>query len=188
MKIDVLKVSEQGQTFPLDEEVSWFAAVLKKEFSSYGQKGFSAKGLLNLLRTEENITINGEIQLELQATCDRCSLAFAHPIKLEIFRHMIPYFESNTTALGSETIEKEEEIELNTQDLDFSYYHNDEIDLDQVIAEELQLALPMIFICREDCRGLCPQCGKNLNESLCSCASVNEASPFAVLKNLKTSR
>jgi len=55
------------------------------------------------------------------------------------------------------------------RDLDFSVYQNDELDLDELVIEQLELALPVRLLCREECRGLCDQCGTNFNEQQCNC-------------------
>jgi uncharacterized protein len=73
---------------------------------------------------------------------------------------------------------------LSAEDMALSYYEGDEIDLEQLIREQLYLALPMKPLCRDDCRGLCPQCGTNLNTGSCDCAPVWEDPRLAPLKNL----
>lgn len=61
---------------------------------------------------------------------------------------------------------------------------NDALDLDELMREDILLELPTKFLCREDCRGLCPTCGKNLNEGPCGCASPEGDPRMQVLKNL----
>jgi uncharacterized protein len=61
------------------------------------------------------------------------------------------------------------EIELHARDLDFSVYERDEIDLNAMVLEQIELDLPSRALCREDCRGLCSQCGIDLNIDQCSC-------------------
>lgn len=78
------------------------------------------------------------------------------------------------------------ESENGPEDEDDSYtYEGDTIELDRIANEALLLNLPSRLVCREDCRGLCPRCGKNLNEGDCGCSDYNPASPFADLLNLK---
>ena len=52
---------------------------------------------------------------------------------------------------------------LSEDDLDTSVYRDDQIDVNEVLREQFYLALPMKPLCRDDCAGLCPQCGTNLN-------------------------
>jgi uncharacterized protein len=65
-----------------------------------------------------------------------------------------------------------------------AYYEGDRLDLGDVIREQLFLAAPLSRLCRPDCRGLCPTCGANRNQTACACPPVVEESlsPFAVLK------
>lgn len=58
------------------------------------------------------------------------------------------------------------------------------IDLEPAIHDEVTLALPIVSICTEDCRGLCPTCGANLNTDPCGGHEDDTDSPFAVLKDL----
>jgi uncharacterized protein len=54
-----------------------------------------------------------------------------------------------------------------------------------VLREQVLLAVPLRAICREDCKGLCPQCGANLNEKRCSCAEPVEDPRWSGLKDLR---
>jgi uncharacterized protein len=61
------------------------------------------------------------------------------------------------------------EMELHNEDLDVYYYEGDEIDLDPYVYEEVMLNMPMRPLCREECKGICPTCGKNRNTEPCDC-------------------
>ena len=64
-----------------------------------------------------------------------------------------------------------------------------EIDLEPVIREAVLLELPFRFLCSEDCKGLCPVCGKNRNKELCTCPKEGRvANPFSALNSLLTER
>jgi Predicted metal-binding, possibly nucleic acid-binding protein len=100
-------------------------------------------------------------------------------LSVPINRHLVPQF-----SLGPREPSKEDEgIELTEEDLEFGSYQNEEIDLAGLLGEEIRLALPIRFLCKEDCKGLCPKCGANLNEGPCPCPKYKEGSPFAVLKD-----
>jgi uncharacterized protein len=79
----------------------------------------------------------------------------------------------------------EGEREVAEEDLDTSFYRDDQIDLNEVLREQFYLALPMKPLCREDCEGLCPKCGTNLNTGTCTCATQWEDPRLAPLRNLK---
>ena len=71
------------------------------------------------------------------------------------------------------------------EDMDVEYYEEETIDLDPIILEQIVLQIPMRVVCRETCRGLCPQCGTNLNISSCTCSGRMIDERLSVLKNLK---
>jgi len=60
-----------------------------------------------------------------------------------------------------------------------------ELDLTEPIREHVLLRAPQYALCREECRGLCPKCGTNLNEGSCDCAPEEKDSPWGALKNVK---
>lgn len=73
-------------------------------------------------------------------------------------------------------------------DVGYALYEGDEIDLSPLIREELLLSLPTRPLCREDCQGLCSQCGANLNDDSCDCPAPAADSRLAVLRTLKIQR
>ena len=75
--------------------------------------------------------------------------------------------------------------EVEEDDLSTAFYENDAIDLGQLMMEQFQLALPMKPLCREDCKGLCPNCGMNLNTGTCDCNVKWEDPRLAALKAIK---
>ncbi|MBV9278997.1 MAG: DUF177 domain-containing protein, partial [Chloroflexi bacterium] len=66
----------------------------------------------------------------------------------------------------------------------FSISQNHTIDLKEPLRQHLLLAVELMPLCRQDCRGLCPSCGVNLNVEQCACPPDEEPSPFAVLQGL----
>jgi uncharacterized protein len=82
-----------------------------------------------------------------------------------------------------------EEIELTADDLGLISFEGDEIDLVDGIQEQVIMALPFKPLCREGCRGLCPQCGADLNLGDCACSEppVLEGK-FSILKNFKVEK
>ena len=78
------------------------------------------------------------------------------------------------------------EREVGEEDLEVSYYRDDQVDLNELMREQFYLALPMKPLCVDSCRGLCPQCGTNLNTGTCDCAPVWEDPRLAPLKNLRS--
>jgi uncharacterized protein len=120
--------------------------------------------------------LSGHLRGELELLCSRCLEAFATPVVTDFDLTYVPRAEN----VG------EGEVEVEEDDLSTAFYLDDQIDLGQLIAEQFQLALPMKPLCRDDCRGLCPQCGTNLNTGSCDC-NVKWSDPrLEALKQLKT--
>ena len=80
------------------------------------------------------------------------------------------------------------ELELSEEDMSVDFIMGDEIDLDEVVREQIYFSLPMKSLCREDCRGLCPVCGINLNKEECKCRREIGHPGFSELKKLKLNR
>ena len=70
-------------------------------------------------------------------------------------------------------------------DVDHETYRGDEVDLDDYLRGLIAVSLPVKVVCGEDCKGLCPKCGANLNRETCDCEKQWEDPRFAVLKKLK---
>ncbi len=111
-------------------------------------------------RAGMDMRLRGRIKASLVAPCDRCLREV--PFSIDIpFDLLYAPEDPGANRTG--------EIELQERDLDFAVYQNDEIDLDELVLEQLELSLPSRVLCREDCQGLCPQCGADLNTEKCNC-------------------
>ena len=79
----------------------------------------------------------------------------------------------------------EEEIEIEVEEIGMMYFKGEEIDLQQGIQEQVVMAFPLRPLCDENCKGLCPKCGSDLNQADCECEPEPVSNKFAALKNLK---
>jgi uncharacterized protein len=117
----------------------------------------------------------GRVQTTLELLCGRCLEPFITPVDQTFDLRYQPHAEN--------TGEAEREIE--EDDLTTAFYEGDEIDLGHLMREQFLLSLPMKPLCREDCQGLCPVCGTNLNTEPCSCKREWEDPRLAALKALQ---
>lgn len=101
----------------------------------------------------------GRFSVALELDCSRCAESFTVQVDAPFDLVYLPAA-ANTG---------EGEIEVQEDDLDTTFYRDDAIDLAQLAREQIYLALPMKPLCSAECRGLCPQCGTNLNRASCSC-------------------
>jgi uncharacterized protein len=124
---------------------------------------------------EGQIRVSGELHTRLELVCARC----LEPVHEDITREFDLFYKPLTS------ISKEEEERLKLDDTEIAFFEGEGMFLADVLAEQVLLALPMKAICRSDCRGLCPQCGVNLNNEECRCeshASDPRTAPLARLK------
>lgn len=117
-------------------------------------------------------TVTGELELD----CGRCLEPYRLPINMAFDHRFLPQTQAETAA--------DDEREVEADDMDTSYYKDEQIDLSELVREQFYLALPMKPLCAEDCKGLCPQCGTNLNLSRCGCRQVWEDPRLAALKSM----
>lgn len=161
----------------LDDIPSEGLSISFENLSEFGRdlkvlKAFS--GNLKLLKRGIEVSVQGHISGSLELTCDRCLESFEFKID-EDFKVLL---------LPKGSLNLHEEKELSSEELEVSFYENSFISFFNILQEEIFLALPYRMLCREDCKGLCPTCGTNLNEKICECSKIKKSSPFAALKNL----
>jgi uncharacterized protein len=130
---------------------------------------------LTIAREFDHIRVNGRVETSLRLDCARCLVEFRLNINS-------PYTIFYMRAAG---LPQDEDVELAENDLISSTYEGDEIDFTSEIAEQIILEIPFKPLCREDCRGLCPNCGAELNVVECSCGRNDSNFTFSALKDLK---
>lgn len=109
------------------------------------------------------LTVSGQIVATVKGACSRCLTPLHSPVRTEFATDYHPVTEAR------DEMQNEHEYELIGEDLEIAYYYGEEIDIHDVLHEQLMLSVPMQQVCSEDCKGLCPHCGKNLNTGLCDC-------------------
>ena len=129
-------------------------------------------------KDKDQFRLVGRVRTTLELTCGRCLEPFQMPIDAPFDLRYHP--RTQNTGEGEREVEED--------DLTTAFYENDTIDLGQLMHEQFYLALPMKPLCAADCRGLCPQCGTNLNRGACSCPRDWEDPRLAALKTFKVDR
>lgn len=127
-------------------------------------------------KVAEVVEVKGRLHGRFGFDCSRC----AEPAEL----HMDEPFEHHFVGPGQlEAGEDESGFDV---DPDISEHDGVEVVLDELVIEHALLALPPVPLCDESCKGLCPQCGTNLNRATCSCQPQSDANPaWAALKGFK---
>ncbi len=141
----------------LDTEGLEFPSIVRYETAPHASgRVFNEAGVLRL---------EGEIRTEMLCICDRCAGEFAC---------------TKTTPLSAVIVDKNDD---NADDPELFFLDGDEIDLDEILSTLFILDMDSKFLCREDCKGLCPRCGRNLNLGPCGCGKETDPR-FAVLEQL----
>lgn len=164
---DILKSPGEQKTIPINDYLSNHEGI---DLTS------PVIGVATLTNTGTLLLVQGKVSAEVKLTCSRCLDEMSCPLEAELAEE----FEIKTDGgpEGAKVIESEYEEDLG------SILSETEINLEELIRQSLLVAIPLQPLCREDCKGLCPNCGKNLNEGPCDCAKDDTESPFAALKDL----
>lgn len=129
---------------------------------------------LHLGRSGRGVLISGSFEGEIALICSRCLDSFR--FRMQDRFHL--YCEK-----GAEG-PPEQERELTDDELDVTYLEEGRINTDQLLRETILLGLPVQPLCHEDCRGLCPRCGANLNQGACACRDARVDPRLQVLRKL----
>ncbi len=123
----------------------------------------------------QDIRVKGGLSTRLEWACARC----LEPVTLDVKRD----FDLLYRPLGVDA--GRAELSVTAAEAEVSYYEGEGLLLEDVLREQVLLAVPLKALCREDCKGLCPHCGKNLNHGECSCAEPVEDPRWNALKEIR---
>ena len=165
-----LEFEEKPESFPV------LAQMIKK-----GEFDFSApiKSRLRVFRIGDFIEVEGVFETTTHLVCGRCLKEFETRLASNI---ALTYTSENFDE--KEDLSRDE-IELSPEDAGLIPFNGDRIDLRQGVQEQVVMAIPVRPLCHEKCKGLCPQCGADLNPGDCGCDRTPRNTQFSALKNLK---
>ena len=153
--------------YQLDEDISGLDPALVPTQHLHGE--------ITMLRTGTGILVTGHLSTQVEVTCSRC-LA---PLEVGLGIDVEEEFQPTVDVVTGRHLVMEEEDEA----LWIDVHHI--LDLSEVIRQDLLLALPMHPLCKEDCAGICPVCGQNLNEGPCDCITSEVDPRWSALLSLK---
>ncbi len=174
LQISIKSIPETGKDVKLDLGPEWFD---RWRGEDPGLEFFQAhiQGTVSLAKHGHDILVRGHLKGELGLACSRCLEPFTAPVETDFDLLLAP------APSGARPAEEE----LSARELDLDFYQGETVDLEAIVREQIILMAPFKPLCREDCRGLCPVCGLNLNRETCSCPVEKSNSPFAQLAKLK---
>ena len=120
------------------------------------------------------IRVTGSLDVNMEAPCDRCLETASYPVhtKFDLL------YQPNRPEFAPEEHLAPGEIEI-------GFYDGDGLELEDILLEQIVLALPMQKVCKVDCKGICPICGQNRNLAVCSCQVRLADNRWAALESLK---
>jgi uncharacterized protein len=134
-------------------------------------------GSVELMRTNFGIFARAQLDSEVQLECDRCLEVYRDNVATRFEEEYLPVID----------VSSGRPVQSERTDETFFISPNHIVDLTEAARQHLLLAIPMHTVCSEDCRGLCPTCGTNLNLGQCGCVDEEEH-PFAAIAVLLTDR
>jgi uncharacterized protein len=178
MLIEIRELEHHAVDF--DEHLAPGVIDLTPDVQQTGELG--ARGQAQLVQEHHgkhhvinDIRVTGEVITKVEVACARC----LEPIVQSVDRKFDLLYRPQGADAGRE------EMSVTTAEAEVSYYQGEGLLLEDVLREQVLLALPIKAICREDCRGLCPHCGGNLNHEPCNCAEPVEDPRWSALKDLR---
>ncbi|OGP90827.1 MAG: hypothetical protein A2157_05080 [Deltaproteobacteria bacterium RBG_16_47_11] len=168
-------IPEEGLTLSWEERRDSLLEYLRHFSSIDFDFDTPLHGEAQIKKMGESYLIQGSVQALLQLRCVRCLKEFDYPLSLP--------FDLTLHLLKQAAFE--EEIELGEEDLKSNFFEGGKIHLSEIACEQIFLEIPYQPLCREDCRGLCPQCGRDLNLSSCDCTREDWGIGFSVLRKMK---
>ena len=170
MKVDLLSLTDEPQAFSFS---------IDKDDIDLDTEGIKVAGDVEMVgevsRNAAKTDVRGSVKVPLEIDCTRCLT----PIR----RELDVVFEIDF--VGREFLPETKETHLESNDLDTDVLESDQIDLKEIAREQILLNLPETTLCRDECKGICPSCGKDLNEGECRCGEDDIDPRWAALKNLK---
>jgi len=158
-KGDFAHVYQPDELNPVDERVSLIAPA-------------AVNGKIRLSGNE--VFVNGHVETRALVECDRCLKPVELPVNADFTLEYI----------SDSDYESSEVAELTEDEMSVSVFDGSAIDVDEIVKEQILLAVPTRMLCREDCKGICPECGADRNTGECNCVKNDIDPRWAALKNL----
>jgi len=158
-KGDFAHVYQPEELNPVDDRIQLIAPI-------------AVNGKVRLAGNE--VFVNGHVETRAQVECDRCLKPIELPVNADFALEYITGSEYESTDVA----------ELSEGEMSVAVFDGEAIDVDEIVKEQILLAVPTRMLCREDCKGICPECGIDRNTGECTCTKEEIDPRWAALKNL----
>ena len=124
----------------------------------------------------EDIRVRASLQTAMEVPCARC----LEPVKQAVDTNFDLIFRPREADSDSA------DHAITTSETEIGYYEGDGLLLEDVLREQVLLALPAKILCKEDCKGLCPECGRNRNTDPCDCVTTSTDPRWSSLQAIRS--
>jgi uncharacterized protein len=190
MVVTIEQIREEGLELHEPISTELIAQALCQEGKDTGYRAVKSSDLnASFRKVSGGVLLKGDFVAEVQAPCSRCLADSTLRVPVSFTLNLIPKALAAQSQPEGDDQNDDERAEtagsFDLEDADEELFDGKTIDLDPILREQVLLALPMRAVCREDCKGLCPMCGQNLNEQKCSCEPRVVDPRLAALKDIK---
>lgn len=213
MKIYLKEITENELELEFTEKEPWVTASVQRvdEHIEDSMDEIQERPIdiqFSLRKVDEVVVLAGKISTTIQLVCSRCATLFQQkctPTFSALFcKDPVMAGVAHLQVTGNDPKKNgrivgqnqgfarhahdsdSDESTLQGKDLDITYLSNDFIDLSDVLTEQLQFQTPFQPLCNTDCKGICSNCGVDLNHDHCLCQAKHSSSPFSALRDLQT--
>jgi uncharacterized protein len=153
MQINVSQLLQEPVGAMRDYQVNETADIIGDD------KQYKVQGECGLLHLQSSILVKCRLKTDVELSCSRCLGVFQHPLNIRFEEEYVPTVDIHSGA----PLPQPEESST------FTINEHHILDLTEAVRQYAMLAVPMKPLCAAECAGLCPSCGKNLNEGECDC-------------------
>jgi uncharacterized protein len=164
MKILLSDITEEGLELAFEEALSLEPLKLRSP----------ARVTLRIDKIGPEVFARGNVRTSMELQCGRCLRSFEKDVDLNV----------NVVYHPVEELKGEERHEIRDDELEMGFYQGDELDVRDLVTEQLLLNVPMKPLCSDSCKGICPDCGTDLNIGTCACERKGTDPRLEILRKL----
>ena len=184
MRVNIDEIKEAGLRRSWDVAREQVDEMVSGEAAGYRARG-PVHADATFQKIERRVRVGARATAPLTVPCGRCLIPVTVDVPVDFELTLVPADEYEDEPHGDKDGKNGKPASFDPGEAEEDVYSGKEIDLDPILREQLLLALPGYPVCKDDCKGLCPVCGANLNDRECGCDRHVPDPRWAGLKNVK---
>jgi uncharacterized protein len=181
MELQVSEIKEHGVDLKIEEPAAAFPVLAELERDGSCRFISAVAVTLRAYTVGGLVELEGHVTVKVEMPCGRCLATSHYDIEAD-------FAQTYVDELPDVTGEDGEELELSAEEMGLQLFEGETLDLNDEIQQQVVLLLPTHPLCSEECKGLCPDCGVDLNKAQCKCADQAVTMHFAALKDFKVEK